>query len=213
MLVLYYTAPCWSSTTQHHLSISVRHASDPEYLQFLNIIRTRQPSHEEIQTILTNCFVPKDSLDDHINSQTTIICSHREDVSRYNKIVFEKNFHPCQRRHVQMETNATDIESAASWLSDTRFNHIETVAVGCLVIFTENVSIPKGAVNGTTATVQEIECSSDGMVTSITVQLIDSEVKMKLKRHTFQHIYTYEAYYYKASFPIVLAYAMTGHES
>jgi hypothetical protein len=112
-----------------------------------------------------------------------------------------------------METNATDIESAASWLSDTRFNHIETVAVGCLVIFTENVSIPKGAVNGTTATVQEIECSSDGMVTSITVQLIDSEVKMKLKRHTFQHIYTYEAYYYKASFPIVLAYAMTGHES
>jgi ATP-dependent exoDNAse (exonuclease V) alpha subunit len=36
---------------------------------------------------------------------------------------------------------------------------------------------------------------------------------MKLKRQTFQHIYTYEAYYYKASFPIVLAYAITGHKS
>jgi hypothetical protein len=176
------SAPCWSSVTQHHLSISIRHTTDPEYLQFLNIIRTRHPSHEEIQAILSNCFVPKEGLDEHINSQTTIICSHREDVSRYNKMVFEKNFHPCQRKHVQMETNATDIESAASWLSDTRFNHIETVAVGCLVIFTENVSIPKGAVNGATTTVQEMECSSDGMVTSITIQLIDSKIKMKLKR-------------------------------
>jgi hypothetical protein len=51
------SAPCWSSAIHHHLSISIRHATDPEYLQFLNIIRTRQPSHEEIQTILSNCFV------------------------------------------------------------------------------------------------------------------------------------------------------------
>jgi hypothetical protein len=110
-----------------------------------------------------------------------------------------------------METNAVDIESAASWLSNTRFNHIETIAVGCLVMLTENVSIPKGAVNSATATVQEIEYSGDSMVTSITVQLMDTEVKMKLKQQTFQHRYTYEDYYYKASFPIVLTYAITGH--
>jgi hypothetical protein len=36
---------------------------------------------------------------------------------------------------------------------------------------------------------------------------------MKLKRQNFQHRYTYEAYYYKGSFPIVLAYAMTGPKS
>jgi hypothetical protein len=35
---------------------------------------------------------------------------------------------------------------------------------------------------------------------------------MKLKKQTFEHKYTYEAYYYKASFPIVLAYAITGHK-
>lgn len=33
------------------------------------------------------------------------------------------------------------------------------------------------------------------------------------KRHNFQHKYTYERYYNKTSFPIVLAYAMTGHKS
>jgi hypothetical protein len=41
--------------------------------------------------------------------------------------------------------------------------------------------------------------------------LPDTKVKMKPKRQTFQHKYAYEAYYYKASFPIVLAYAITGH--
>ena len=111
-----------------------------------------------------------------------------------------------------METNTTHIESTASWLSDTRFNHIETIAIGCLIIFKENVSIPKRAVNGAIAMLQEIECSSDMIVTSITVQLIDSETKMKLKPQTFQHRYTYEAYYYKASFPIVLAYAITSYK-
>jgi hypothetical protein len=35
---------------------------------------------------------------------------------------------------------------------------------------------------------------------------------MFLKKHTFQHKYTYEAYYYKASFPITLAYVIIGHK-
>jgi hypothetical protein len=58
-------------------------------------------------------------------------------------------------------------------------------------MFTKNVSILKGAVNSATATVQAIECSDDDIVKSIIVQLIDTEVKMKLKRHTFQHRYIY----------------------
>jgi hypothetical protein len=109
-----------------------------------------------------------------------------------------------------METNTIDVESATLCFSDIRFNLIEIVAVGCLVMFTENVSISKGAINGATAMVHEIECFNDGMVTSITVQLTDTEVKMKLKRQLFQHKNTYEAYYYRASF---LPYAITGHKS
>jgi len=36
---------------------------------------------------------------------------------------------------------------------------------------------------------------------------------LTLKRQTFQYKYTYEAYYYKASFPIILAYAIIGHKA
>jgi hypothetical protein len=112
-----------------------------------------------------------------------------------------------------METNTAKVESTASWLSDTKFNHIKTIVVGCLIMFMENVSIPKGAINDATTTIQEIECSNDGMVTSIALQLTDTGVKMKLRSQIFQHRYTYYAYYYKASFLIVLAYAIIGHKS
>jgi hypothetical protein len=76
-------------------------------------------------------------------------------------------------------------------------------------MFTENVSISKEAVNDATATIHDIDYSANGKVTSITMQLTESDVKMKLKRQTFQQRYTYEAYCYKDSFPIVLAYAIT----
>ncbi len=36
---------------------------------------------------------------------------------------------------------------------------------------------------------------------------------MIFKKHTFQHKYTYDGYYYKESFPITLAYAIIGHKS
>jgi hypothetical protein len=84
-----------------------------------------------------------------------------------------------------METNSTNVESNASWLFDTKFNHIETVAIRCLVISTKNVSISKEVVNGATVTAHGIDCSADGMVTSITVQLTEAPIKMKLKKQTF----------------------------
>ncbi len=36
---------------------------------------------------------------------------------------------------------------------------------------------------------------------------------MVLKKHKFQQKYTYDGYYYKTSFPITLAYAITRHKS
>ncbi len=42
------TTPCWLNATHHHISSSMRHASDPIYLKFLNIIGCRQPIQIEI---------------------------------------------------------------------------------------------------------------------------------------------------------------------
>ena len=51
------------------------------------------------------------------------------------------------------------------------------------------------------------------MVTSIDVESIGTSMQMFLKSHNFQHKYTYKQYYYKTSFPVVLAYAMISHKS
>ena len=86
------SAPCWASALQHKLQISVRHATDPTYLQFLNIIRHREPTESEIEATLSTCFVNELELTGHIHANTTILYSHRQDVMMYNDIVFKEEF-------------------------------------------------------------------------------------------------------------------------
>jgi ATP-dependent DNA helicase PIF1 len=80
-------------------------------------------------------------------------------------------------------------------------------------MFIEHVNIPKGVVFGATTTITSIILDPQNNVTSIEVQLTSNSTKMILKNHSFQHKYTYDGYFYKASFLIVLAYAMTSHKS
>jgi hypothetical protein len=49
-------------------------------------------------------------------------------------------------------------------------------------------------------------------VTSIEVKIISNFTILLFKYHMFQYKYTFSAYYYKVSFPIVLAYAFIGHK-
>jgi len=49
---------------------------------------------------------------------------------------------------LKIDTNATNIKHVEPWLNDKFFNHINKIAIGALVMFTENVNIPKGIING-----------------------------------------------------------------
>ena len=98
-------------------------------------------------------------------------------------------------------------------MKDSKFDQLHHVIVGALVMFTSNINVAKGVVNGATLTITSVHRDTHGVVTTIGVQLIGTFTHIYLKQHNFQHKYTYEQYYYKASFPIVLAYAMTGHKS
>jgi hypothetical protein len=81
------------------------------------------------------------------------------------------------------------------------FNHIDKITIGALVMFTKNVNIPKGVVNGATTTITSIVLDPQNNVTSIEVQLTNNSTKMILKKHSFQHKCTYDGYFYKTSFP------------
>jgi uncharacterized protein YlbG (UPF0298 family) len=83
-------------------------------------------------------FVDFDGLDDHINTQIIIFCSHqkkKKNVNNYNKIVLKKNFSKYEMLHVTMDTNTTCVEHVVSQLNDLNFNHIHDVAIGTLIMF------------------------------------------------------------------------------
>ena len=111
------SAPCWASALQHKLQISVRHATDPTYLQFLNIIRDREPTKSEIEATLSTCFVNELELTGHIHADTTILCSHRQDVMMYNDIVFKKKIDQSKTMCVNLDSNVVPEDNMQHWLS------------------------------------------------------------------------------------------------
>ncbi len=52
-----------------------------------------------------------------------------------------------------MDTNVIDVEHIEPQLNDKSFNHINNIATGAIVMFIENISIPKGIANYTIATI------------------------------------------------------------
>jgi hypothetical protein len=125
---------------QHFLSILMCHATNIKYLHFLNIIREIIPITKEIQKKLSPCFLKIQEIDFHINTHTTIFCTHKVDVEKYNTIVLQKHFPTSKIYRVKMDTNATNIEHIQPWLNNTSFNLIHTIAIGALVIFTNNIN-------------------------------------------------------------------------
>ena len=92
--------------------------------------------------------------------------------------------------------------NVSTWFNNTKFDQLHLVAEGALVMFPSNGHITKGVVNDATTTITSVYVDNHIVVTNISVQFIGISTQIFL--NNFQHKYTYERYYYKASFPILL---------
>lgn len=63
------------------------------------------------------------------------------------------------------------------------------IIVSAFVMFTQNISIPKGTNNDAIATLIAISHGNDGQISSIKDALTGTVREMMLSRHTFQHKY------------------------
>jgi hypothetical protein len=72
----------------------------------------------------------------HIDSDTVILCSHGEDVNKYNDLIIHKMFHVNEFFYVMMETNAMGVEHVENWFYDSKFANIKYVAIGAKVMIT-----------------------------------------------------------------------------
>ncbi len=72
---------------------------------------------------------------------------------------------------IQLETNARNVEHIQSWVKNKRFNHMQHVALGALVMLTENIDLKVGATNGATGIVTKLEFDLKDNVCSISIAL------------------------------------------
>jgi len=161
----------WNLATYHTLETLIRHVEDLEYCSFFNIIRCRTPTEEEISSVLNNCYIDEDLVEQYIDDKTTILCTHQKDIDYYNDLILHKKFPTDQIYAIQLETNARNVEHIQSWVNNKRFNHMQRVALGALVMLTENIDLKVGGANGTTGIITKLEFDLEDDVCSISVAL------------------------------------------
>lgn len=199
----------WNLGHTHFLSSSMRHANDPEHISFLNIIRHRKPSQHEIDTHLRDCFVTKDYAMQTADQDTTFLCTHVSDVIEINSQLAQKFFGDALIS-VEMSTNASNIPGLQSWVNAPKFHTLTHVAVGAPVMLTTNIDLSTGASNGATGTVTHVK-SLHGKVVRIDVMLSNGAL-VKVNRTHIERRPLQGKMYHKSTFPLTLAYAMTGHK-
>jgi hypothetical protein len=62
-------------------------------------------------------------------------------------------------------------EHIQSWVNNKRFNHMQQVALGALVMLTENIDLKAGVTNGTVGIVTKLEFNLENNVCSISIAL------------------------------------------
>jgi hypothetical protein len=207
------TSPYFQQATRHALRASVRHASDPAYVAFLDIIRVRPPTQDEIDAALGKCIASPTDNDRIMQATTTVLSSHVPEMVLFNESYMAHLFAQADIMPVRTLSNATAVPELQEWLHDPHFNLLPQVAVGAKVMITQNLDLSLGAANGAMCTVAAVHTATDGEVRSITVRITATGSEFVVKRTTISSLYHNGRHYYKTCFPLQLAYSITGHKS
>jgi hypothetical protein len=112
---------------------------------------------EEISSVLNNCYIDEDLVEQYIDDKMTILCTHQKDIDYYNDLIFHTKFLVDQIYAIQLETNARNVEHIQFWKNNKRFNHMQHVALVALVMLTENIDLKGGVANGTIGIVKKLK--------------------------------------------------------
>jgi hypothetical protein len=168
---------------------------------------------EEISSFLNNCYIDEDLVEQYIHDKTIILCTHRKDIDYCNNLIIHKKFLANQIYAIQLETNARNVEHIQSWVNNKRFNHMQHIALGALVMLTENIDLKVGAANGTIRIITKLEFDLEDNVSSISVALNPLGYVQIVRKKSIQNKYDSQGHFYKASYLLMLGYAITRHKS
>jgi ATP-dependent exoDNAse (exonuclease V) alpha subunit len=128
-------------------------------------------------------------------------------------LILHKKFPTDQIYGIQLETNARNVEHIQYWVNNKRFNHMQHVALGTLVMLIENIDLKVGVTNGTIGIVTKLKFDLKDNVYNISIALNPSRYVQIVRKKSIQNKYDFQGHFYKALFLLMLGYAIIGHKS
>jgi ATP-dependent exoDNAse (exonuclease V) alpha subunit len=207
----------YGRATAYHLCCNFRAAGDPGLVRFQNLCRTQQPTQAEVDAALRRCYISEADVDAHIDSvgveNILVLCSHREDVAAYNAMLLRKMFSARSIVTVQTQDYNSGKPDWPEWTEvAAAANTLPEVAVGAPVMITSNVNLERGAVNGAMGTVTALHRGAAGLISQVEVQLLTGE-HISVRRSVLTTRFHNGQKYQQCTFPLQLAFAITGHKS
>lgn len=207
----------------HQLSVSLRHARDPPFNSFLEHISTHEIDERELAEALPASLhiSPEEVVHACVaDPSTTVLCTHVEDVQAYNTKILEALYEAGVVGDVHLTPVETDVENEPGlldWVANPRHHTLQCVALGARVMLTHNLDLSKGAANGATGVVTDITfgtspISEELVPTRLHVRLDVSQHTIRIPRCAVYATHHEGTAYRKCMFPLMLAYAMTGHK-
>jgi hypothetical protein len=156
----------------------------------------------------------------------TVLCTHNQDVRRHNEraLKWHHAHNPAVTGpvyNVSMEHNAQGHSHMQGWLTRPNFHLLTKVAKGCRVVYTTTVCKTTGATNSAVGTVEDVVLGpvpagadpNQPCVHALKVRL-DISGKLVTVTRSVQHTTRQQDNNYsKATFPLLLGYAITAHRA
>ncbi len=155
----------------------------------------------------------EDLVEQYIDDKTTILCTPQKDIDYYNNLILDKKFPIVQIYAIQLGTNARNVEHIQSWVNNKRFNHMQHLALGTLDMLIENFDLKVSAAHETIIIITKLKFDLKDNVCSIFVAFNPLGYVQIVWKKSIPNKYDCEGHFYKASFLLMLGYAITRHKS
>ena len=219
-------SPWWTRGSHIHLSTSVRQNADIPWMHFLNVIRLRQPTAEEIHHALGDCFIDDDEAHRLLATVdgATVLCTVHADVQVFNHMALVASLPDVELVEVPLHVTTLGNEvNAQTWLADGDFHRFREMKIGARVMITQNISLEKGLINGTVGIIQSydhypppavpLNPAPPPSIKYIYLTVPGHADRVKVSRTVSSSRTAQGVKFTKSTFPLTLAYSITGHKS
>jgi hypothetical protein len=155
---------------------------------------------EETSSILNICYIDEELVEQYIDDKTIILCTHWKDANYYNNLILHKKFLVDQIYALQLETNARNVEHIQSHVNNKRFNHMQHVALGALVMLIKNIDLKVGVTNGIARIMTKLEFDLKNNVCNISITFNPLGYVQIVRKKSIQNKYDFQGHFYKTSF-------------